>query len=112
MHFPHSSARARGRNGGKRPGRHLWNVSVPAISSVGKNVPFLHSPGVTMPTPAARAHPPPLVVVLKASWCLGVVFGVGTDSEPENSMEKACHPERHQGKSNGRTDRRARPADL
>lgn len=59
VHFPHSSARARGWNGGKRHGRHLWNVSVLAISSVGKNVPFFHSPGVTtsLVPPVARAHP-------------------------------------------------------
>lgn len=50
-------------------------MSVLAISSVGKNVPFLHSPGVTMPTPAARAHPslgsrPGGVLVLRDHlWC-------------------------------------------
>lgn len=59
----------------KLQGRHLWNVSVLAISSVGKNVPFFHSPDVTMPTPAARAHPslgscPEGVLLLRVRlWC-------------------------------------------
>lgn len=74
--FTFSSQSLRTQTGGQWCGQHLWNVTVVPVSPVGKTIPSIWSPHVTMPTSTTHTYPSPslngsegVLVLVVSLWC-------------------------------------------